>query len=959
LSITLIIKFRAGNRPTPEVSAPSLSTNGDIVFPKCANVDCAEADRTWDGVVIGRITAQDKTIQFEPKSQTLKIDKPTITILRTDKGISASNVRIKSIEYVGQDGQLATTYVSEGSEGANSKDKGVYFKNPEGGTANNENTRLSGPGAGYLVAGSYKVKVCVEGTYDLTAANATVDAEKYIAPIGFTLGCLDGIDLVVTPKSLSPGMLTVDKTSFVYTGKVAKPNISLKDGSNILDEGDEGTTSADYVWTTRQDVTTTNIDVDTYPITIVGAGNYRGKIEKTYSITKAELSFEQFPSYTFSKKYDGTTAVTTEDSAAFVAEFMGYPPSVTEVLGQDDYVIKDGSLKYTNKDVGKGKTVTATIELSTKAESPARNYKLKTNSFSWSGGVIEKGEVALEMLKVTYDNPAKDFKSDEDNIVLYNKSAKEVKVGWASGVSNSGAKFTVKYDGETTKPVTEGTYAVTVDITEGNNLLGATEVALGSLVIASASRPIVEDTSPADTSYYALSSVTLKVAAVNPKDGKTSGLSYQWYQQSDTGLVAIKGKTSNSLVVNDTVVGAKSYAVRVTYKGSEQDTASVMSRTAVVTTLPRPLSLKGAVIVCNQQFEYDGSAKTVTAADLSVTVGSETVDPQYYEIVKPIRNNINAGEAVVTIKGIGAYKDTETGSFTISKKPLDISDLQILYQVDYNGTTQEIRVSPVAGKSGIGEVTRIYDGDSARLNAGTWNVELSIGEGTNYEASESIQLSQPYVIRKTLIDESMLNYSGVPKEVAWNGQNQGIATPTLTGVGTFYTGDLSVVYIPSNDPSAELTEAKDSATYTVRVKIAGDRNFASYVLDLGTIEIHGKEWVIGVAEVAREIPNAKSSEAVSIAPVKVTAGEVTVGPNPAGSGASLNIFWNGSKAVSGKLSVYTSLGKKVASVPVSGTKKIGSWTTTGAPEGTYLIKGVLTAKDGSKVTVSNLVSVTK
>jgi hypothetical protein len=59
------------------------------------------------------------------------------------------------------------------------------------------------------------------------------------------------------------------------------------------------------------------------------------------------------------------------------------------------------------------------------------------------------------------------------------------------------------------------------------------------------------------------------------------------------------------------------------------------------------------------------------------------------------------------------------------------------------------------------------------------------------------------------------------------------------------------------------------------------------------------------------------------------------------------------------LSVYTQLGKKIAVVPVSGSKKIGQWNTAGAPEATYLIKGVLTAKDGSKVKVSNLVNVTR
>jgi len=928
-----VVSFVIGSGGNSDIFSATVLAYSGPTFP------ADNVIRLQSGTVIGEIVAIPKTVTYEPGTSKLTIDKPTYRITVNSSVATTSSIRLQSITYTPVGGGQPSTYTF--ASGALS-DSGVRWRDIDPAVAA-EVTAGKKPERS-LVAGSYTVTVCVASTDETKWPGAG--------------GCSLPIDFVVNPKVITPAMLTVEITSAeqVYSGTSKSPRITVKDGSQFLIRGYTGVDNPDYTIDPETDVTQ-NIDVGTYDIAVIGANNYRGRAVKTYTITKAELAFEQFPvAYKFSKRYDGSNAVSDEDSTAFVAEFMGYPVGA-EALGQDDYVIKAGTLKYSNKDVGRNKVVTATIDLSTDTLSPAKNYKLKSNAFSWNGGEITKGEVTLEQLKVTFDNPAREFKADEDNITLYNKAAKEVKVAWASGVSNSGSKFTVKYDGETAKKTAEGTYAVTVDITEGSNLLGATELQLGSLTIAAANRPIIDETSPADTSYYALGSVTLRVNAKNPKDDKATGLSYQWYQLSDTGLVAIKGKTANSLVVNDTVVGARSYAVRVTYKGSEQDTASAMSRTAVVTTLPRPLSLKGAVISCSQEFIYDGSAKSVTAADLTVTVGGEPVASEYYEIVKPIRNNINAGEAIVTIKGVGAYKDTETGSFTISKKTLELSDLQILYQVDYNGTTQEIRVAPVAGKSGIGEVTRIYDSDSARLNAGSWNVELSIGEGTNYEANESITLNQPYVIRKTLIDESMLVYTGVPKEVLWDGQDHGIAKPTLKGVGTFYSGDLEVVYVPSNDPSAELTEARDSTTYTVRVKIAGDRNFAPYVLDLGIIDIRGLS--VSVAEGSREIPAAKAGEAVSIAPVKVAAGEVTVGPNPVGSGSSLAIYWSGSRSVSGKLSVYTALGKKVAVVPVSGSKKIGLWNTSGAPEGTYLIKGVLTAKDGSRVKVSNLVSVTR
>jgi hypothetical protein len=252
-------------------------------------------------------------------------------------------------------------------------------------------------------------------------------------------------------------------------------------------------------------------------------------------------------------------------------------------------------------------------------------------------------------------------------------------------------------------------------------------------------------------------------------------------------------------------------------------------------------------------------------------------------------------------------------------------------------------------------VARIYAPDSARVNAGSWSVELSIAGGQNFEGIESLPLSQPYVIRKAFVDESMLVYGGVPKEVAWDGKSHAIASPALSGVGTNYTGALRVVYLRNGE---EVADVVDSGLYVVRVEVGGDRNFAGDVLDLGAIEIHGKEWV-GVREVAREVPVKPTEERVAIVPVNAAVGGLSVGPNPISGGGALDIFWSGGKAAGGVLAVYSSVGKIVAVVPVGGVKKIGTWNTNGVPDGTYLIKGVLNLKDGSRVKVSSLVGVAR
>jgi len=96
-------------------------------------------------------------------------------------------------------------------------------------------------------------------------------------------------------------------------------------------------------------------------------------------------------------------------------------------------------------------------------------------------------------------------------------------------------------------------------------------------------------------------------------------------------------------------------------------------------------------------------------------------------------------------------------------------------------------------------------------------------------------------------------------------------------------------------------------------------------------------------------------------------GGVSVGPNPARVGGEVSIYRNGGKPVSGKLFVFDAIGQKVAVVEVGGTRslsaveggKIGTWKVGDVAEGAYLLRGVLTDKDGVKVKVSALVSVVR
>jgi len=789
---------------------------------------------------------------------------------------------------------------------------------------------------GVLDAGTYTVYAKVVGKGATVATGK--DALGYSRPVTYR----------VTPKDIKSASMTVtiaEKNS-VYDGTEKEPIIKVTDGANALDLG------VDYSIASHTPAEWTN--AGTVTVVANGEGNYKGSVSKTFTIKKAALRINTAATYSFVKEFDGTAAVDTS-ATPLVIEFVNAVGEPVALALGADYTVSN--LRYNSETVGTDKTVSCVVKLN--ATGMGGNYSLASTSFSVSKQVITKSAPKLEFLTVTPAAVAKDGGYE----LMYLGKAVTVTAVWKSGINNNGSRITVKYGTEDGKaPVLPGQYSVTADITEGANLLAAADFPIGTINILQALPPVVDPTTPPDTLYHATESVTLSVKAANPVDGKTTGLTYQWYEASDTGNVLLRGKTAASLLLNSTIVGTTRYAVKVTYKSSVQDTASAWSRAASVTVLPAPVALRGAVITANRTYEYSGSEIKPTENDFTVTLGNASLQPGSDFVIASYSGNVSAGEGIVTLKGIGSYKDTEKGTFTITKKQVTLDDLNITYVTEYNGEAQPIKVVAKSGLRGLGAVTAKYEPDTlARLGAGSWNVTLSIADGVNYLGTEAITLSQPYTISKVFWNvAAMISTPDLPngkKEVAWTGENQGIAAPTFIGVAAYYTGkSWSVVYERGGD---ELDAAVDSGTYTVKMKLPADENFRGDEVTLGRVIIHGANWVIAVAEGNREIPGKAVVEEAAVAPVAVSSGSVTVGPSPVRAGGSVSVFWSGSKSVTGKLGVFDALGKKVAEVKVAGTKRVGEWSVGSLSEGTYLVRGVLKDKDGVKVKVSAPVSVVR
>ena len=83
--------------------------------------------------------------------------------------------------------------------------------------------------------------------------------------------------VTLLPKPISAEMITLSPAEMPYTGAACEPAVSLKDGDRSLESG------KDYTVAGYAD----NIEIgnNTAKVTVTGAGNYTGSVEKSFSIT--------------------------------------------------------------------------------------------------------------------------------------------------------------------------------------------------------------------------------------------------------------------------------------------------------------------------------------------------------------------------------------------------------------------------------------------------------------------------------------------------------------------------------------------------------------------------------------------------------------------------------------------------------------------------------------------------
>lgn len=119
----------------------------------------------------------------------------------------------------------------------------------------------------------YKVSYVIDGN----EIEEPVNAGTYtvvIKGIGNYTGELSNLTFTINQKEITADMVTVDTTEKESTGEAIKTTVTVKDGDKVLVEGTDYT--VEY---------TNNVEPGTATVTVKGIGNYKGLVEKTFTIT--------------------------------------------------------------------------------------------------------------------------------------------------------------------------------------------------------------------------------------------------------------------------------------------------------------------------------------------------------------------------------------------------------------------------------------------------------------------------------------------------------------------------------------------------------------------------------------------------------------------------------------------------------------------------------------------------
>lgn len=804
------------------------------------------------------------------------------------------------------------------------------------------------------------------------------------------------VDLKLT---VEPKKLTADGVKFeilagksvVYDGSEVSgtpATIMVKDGDRPLVEGTDYVAAESYA--KCNDGACNRKDAGDAYFVVYGKGNYSAADTAVGKYTINRKAVSVIVSDVRGKEYDGTNALDTV--AGIKVAFVGmYGEDADSAAMWEDYTI--GGAVYSNKEVSKGLTASATVVL-TADGAVSKNYSLADGKVTRAG---------LEITKRTPKNYDSETLAKGDTATFkfawpahydMSRSSPNTRRGLGAvdlrePMTNAGGTLTVRYSyaatpadfndaatktpftGDTTlAPRNAGSYTVKVKFAGSGANIANGEYVLGPYEILEPLAPDFTEDLEAALKVRQGRSATLKVTAVSPNGG---ALGYQWWEYKSGGDSVKVGSNSNAFAVPTSSKGTKNYAVWVTNsKSGTQDPRAAKSVVAAVEVTDPPITLNASnagIALSKDVWTYNGYPQQLGGEDVTVKyvtfdedgeIANEEILNEGTDYTLSYTNATNVGEATIRVTGIEDYAGSLSKKFTIAKKAVEAYDFAFVESRPYTGDSVGAEVRLVSPMTGAGAITVYYDGGAGKsaaipVNAGLYDVVIDVAEGANLTGGADIYIG-PYEITKGTLDASCFAFT-IPA-----GHREGDTAVTY-GIGevTFKKGAgygaFAILY------NGDTTVPATAGTYTVTAEVSGGENYDEGVVTLGVYGIGSAP--VSVSQGNREVPGKSVADVAAVSPVKAVSAEFTAGPSPVSKNAGKVSFFSAKRVKGGSLYVFDASGNAVAKVAAkAGSGEIGSWNLrdkkgAAVPEGTYAVKGALTGRDGTRQKVSFLFSVVK
>ena len=570
---------------------------------------------------------------------------------------------------------------------------------------------------------------------------------------------------------------------------VKAPEISytMGDGANnSLPAGSEPTNAGDY----------------TASITLKGVDGIPATASVSYTIYQAEPG-KNMDIFTFTAPknltYDGTAKEATVTS---------------EKIDQSKITVSywKGDVKTDPINAG---TYTVQIKV---AES--QNYKASENDLT-----LDEWKFTIEKAIPVIDVPNK------SQVILNNGSEVDISE-WASFDDNddSGAKLTYALGANApngitltgnklaaTSVVPAGsifTIEVTADATE--NFVAPAAETITVTVVNKYDADVKITDAPASVTYGDEFTLTATKNEGTPDDGKWS-----WRSSDETILKIVSGGTTATPTIKAMKADTTGATLTATY--------SCETHEGTATTLFIPVTQKAV----SADMIGEISAQTYTGNDIEPTSviikdGSHTLQSGT-DFTFSYDKNRNAGTATLIITGMGNYMGTASKTFTISPKPIDGADIELVKDsFNYNGSEQTVSIKSVTLSDGIQLANTDYvvaEGSNKAANAG--DITLTINGTGNYAGTATTTWT---INRIKPIWNNFTCDTNFAEQLTYDGNAKAVTVKVADDIEGM--GNITVKYNRSE------VAPTDAGRYVVTVDVARGTNYDAESFAIGTLTIN-------------------------------------------------------------------------------------------------------------------------